>query len=188
MACLLRQRHRLTQPMTPDDFSDFQSQTKAASSSAPILARSLELLEGGFGAVALLIGSAGILGLMLLSVQERTTEIALRVAVGAESKDIALQFFVEAMLLASLGGIVGTALGLLSASTVANLAEWQVAYAGKPLLLPLALSLTMGILAGVLPANKAAGKSHRSSHSRNSDMVFSSMSTQFHPHGPHHRR
>jgi putative ABC transport system permease protein len=151
---LLRERHRLTRPSTPDDF-DFQSQAKAASFRAD-LAQSLELLEGGFGAVALLIGGAGILGLMLLSVQERTTEIALRIAVGARSRDIAVQFLVEAVLLASLGGVAGTGLGLLAASAVASIADWHVQVAGKTLLLPVAISLATGVLAGVLPANKAA--------------------------------
>jgi putative ABC transport system permease protein len=151
---LLRDRHRLTQGSAPDDFT-FQSQTKAGSF-RKALARSLDLIEGGFAAVALLLGAGGILGLMLLSVQERTSEIALRIAVGARPKDIALQFFAEALLLACVGGIAGTALGLIATSAVASISGWQVEVATDALLLPLAISLATGVLSGVLPANRAA--------------------------------
>lgn len=154
IARLLRRNHRLTRPGQSDDFA-FQSQARAASFKSD-LAQSLELLKGGFSFVALLIGGAGILGLMLLSVQERTIEIALRIAVGARQRDVALQFLFESTLLAASGGSVGMVLGICGTMAVERLTQWHALFTFQTVLWPLALAVAIGVVAGVLPAHKAA--------------------------------
>ena len=107
-ARLLRLRHHLA-PYQPDDFSvhnisDVQ-QVRLATS------QTQALLLAGIAVVSLVVGGIGIMNIMLVSVTERTREIGLRMAVGARGRDILLQFLVEALTLASAGGVIGIGLG-----------------------------------------------------------------------------
>ena len=147
---LLRRRHRLEGRDVPDDF-EIQARERAASTQRTA-ARSLSLLSAGLGAVALAVGTAGILALMLLSVRERTAEIGLRMALGATPADILLQFLGEAALLAAAGGISGALVGVAGAFGISAATGWEARASVTTVVVALATSLATGLLSGALPA------------------------------------
>ena len=101
---MLRLRHGLG----ADDDNDFQISNQAdLLDMASSVSGSLSALLGGIGAVSLIVGGIGIMNIMLVSVTERTREIGLRKASGAHDRDILLQFLVEALVLCTLGGMIG---------------------------------------------------------------------------------
>jgi putative ABC transport system permease protein len=152
IGALLRERHRLDGK--PDDFA---VQNKASLLAAQKeTAESLTLLTSGLAAIALLVGGAGILALMLLSVKERTGEIGLRRAVGARPRDILLQFLTEATVLALGGWVAGVAAGALGAGAVAFATEWKVGLPLEALLASLAMAGVTGLGFGAFPARKAS--------------------------------
>lgn len=119
--------------------------------------RIVSMAVGGIGAISLLVGSIGILTIMWISVNERTSEIGLARALGATSGQILLLFLSEAALLSTLGGILGAAIGLglarlLHLYVPALPVETPMGY----VFLALAVSLMVGIASGLLPARKAA--------------------------------
>jgi putative ABC transport system permease protein len=110
----------------------------------------------GLGAVSLLVGAIGVANTMVISVLERRSEIGLRRALGAAKNHIRLQFLSEAMLLATLGGATGLAVGATTTAIYAHLKHWTTviptpAWAGG-----MAAALLIGVLAGLLPALRAA--------------------------------
>jgi putative ABC transport system permease protein len=107
-------------------------------------------------AIALLVGGVGVMNIMLVSVTERTREIGLRKAVGALRRDISLQFLTEAMTLTALGGVLGVALGLLTAVVVRNVSPLATATPLWSILLGLGVSVSIGLFFGLYPAVKAA--------------------------------
>lgn len=155
---LLRERHRLGPGFgngeKPDDF-EVQNRTRLLAAQSETVG-SLTLLTSGLAALALLVGGAGILALMLLSVRERTGEIGLRRAVGARPRDILLQFLAEATVLALGGWLIGSVTGALGALAVAFATEWEVGLPLGALLASLAMALITGIGFGAFPARKAA--------------------------------
>ncbi|MBP2706514.1 ABC transporter permease [Microbispora sp. RL4-1S] len=111
----------------------------------------------GLGAVALFVGGVGIANVMVISVLERRAEIGLRRALGARRPHIAGQFLVESLVLATLGGLTGTALGALITYVTALERGWPpVVPPGAPAL-GLGAALAVGALAGLYPAVRAAG-------------------------------
>jgi putative ABC transport system permease protein len=106
--------------------------------------------------IALLIGGLGIMALMFISVRERSGEIGLRIAVGAEPRDILLQFLFESGALALAGWIAGCALGGLSAIGVAIGSSLPLVLPAPAVLLSFATTVVIGLLFGVLPARAAA--------------------------------
>jgi putative ABC transport system permease protein len=102
------------------------------------------------------VGGIGIMNIMLVSVTERTREIGLRLAVGARGKDIMLQFLVEAMTLATLGGAIGVFLGLMISFLVAYLANWGISLSWWSIFIAVGFSAVIGIFFGYYPAKKAA--------------------------------
>ncbi len=150
---LLRLRHHLAAAQ-PDDFSvrniaDVQ-QVRLATSATQAL------LLAGIAVVSLVVGGIGIMNIMLVSVTERTREIGLRMAVGARGRDILLQFLVEALTLACLGGLIGIAMGLATAETTSALAHWPVLVSGFSIVLGFVSSLVVGVVFGFYPAERAA--------------------------------
>jgi putative ABC transport system permease protein len=107
--------------------------------------------------ISLLVGGIGIMNIMLVTVTERTREIGLRKAVGAQKADILLQFLIEATVIAVLGGAIGVGIAYGGAALVSSLsAELQVAIQPASVLLATVISIGIGVFFGIYPANRAA--------------------------------
>jgi len=114
-------------------------------------------LLGSIAAISLLVGGIGIMNIMLVSVTERTREVGLRKAVGANRADILVQFLAEAIVLSVLGGLVGTALGVGGAQVISPLlGSTDALVTPESVGLALAVSLGIGVFFGFYPANRAA--------------------------------
>jgi putative ABC transport system permease protein len=118
----------------------------------------LQALLGAIGGLSLLVGGIGIMNIMLVSVTERTREIGLRKALGATSKQIRLQFLIEAVVLTLLGGSVGTLLSIGVLALVVALVPFFKVFVLSPvtILLALGVSVLIGLFFGVWPASRAA--------------------------------
>lgn len=150
---LLRQRHRIIGGMEDDfDVRNLQDIANAAAASAT----TMEYLLAGVAIVSLVVGGIGIMNIMLVSVTERTREIGLRIAVGARSLSILLQFLIEAVMLSGVGGVIGVVLGLIGSAVVAVLGHWPMAIPLGGILLAFSFSALTGIFFGYYPASKAA--------------------------------
>jgi putative ABC transport system permease protein len=148
IGALLRERHRAGDVEIQNAARFFAMQKKTA--------ESLSLLTTGVAAVALLVGGIGILALMFMTVKERTSEIGLRVAVGARPRDILVQFLLEASLLALSGWGVGLLLGGLGIAAIAFSTAWKVGAPVTAIVASLAMALTIGLGFGAFPARKAS--------------------------------
>ncbi|MCC6613825.1 MAG: ABC transporter permease [Anaerolineae bacterium] len=138
-----------------DDFTIF-TQTDLLETSESIfslLTVFLALIAG----ISLVVGGIGIMNIMLVTVTERTREIGLRKAVGAQRRDIVLQFLTEAMIMSLIGGAIGVGLAFTGAMLVsAVLPDLDVSVQLSSLLLATAISLGIGVFFGIYPANRAA--------------------------------
>jgi putative ABC transport system permease protein len=150
---LLRQRHRI-QEGREDDFliRTQQEISEAATETSKIMT----MLLGSIAGVSLLVGGIGIMNIMLVSVTERTREIGVRLAVGARSGDILLQFLTEAVTLSILGGLIGIGTGLATSEIVSSKLGWPTLVSSSSILLSFAFSGAIGIFFGFYPARKAA--------------------------------
>lgn len=150
---LLRQRHRIAPGMENDfqirNLTEILKTQEAAS-------KVMSMLLAAVASVSLLVGGIGIMNIMLVSVTERTREIGLRLAVGARGRDIMMQFLVEAMTLATLGGAIGVLLGVLISWLVAYIANWNISLNPLSIILAVGFSAAIGIFFGYYPAKKAA--------------------------------
>ena len=108
------------------------------------------------GAISLLVGGIGIMNIMLVSVSERTSEIGLRKCVGAHNSDLLLRFLLEALVLSSIGGVMGAGLGVSAVVAIAALTPLKAVVDAPALLLTVGLSGSIGLVFGVLPARRAA--------------------------------
>jgi ABC-type antimicrobial peptide transport system permease subunit len=106
--------------------------------------------------ISLIVGGVGIMNIMLVSVTERTREIGLRMAVGAQGRDILLQFLVEAVVLCLAGGALGIVLGHGGSLLVRFFLKWPVKTSPTAILLAVVVSATVGIIFGYYPAWKAS--------------------------------
>ncbi|MGC1381974.1 MAG: ABC transporter permease [Candidatus Baltobacteraceae bacterium] len=150
---LLEQRHRIVPPQT-DDFQvrNLQSIAQTAAQTGTVM----ELLLAGVAAVSLVVGGIGIMNIMLVSVTERTREIGLRMAVGARAGTILRQFLAEAIVLSTIGGLIGVAAGAVGAVALAALTHWPTAIPLQWIAASVAFSAMVGIFFGYYPARQAA--------------------------------
>jgi putative ABC transport system permease protein len=116
----------------------------------------LSILLTAVAAVSLVVGGIGIMNIMLVSVRERTREIGLRLALGAQERDILAQFLVEGLTLALSGGALGALTGIGASLVIASLAGWSVLIDLSTLLLAIASSGAIGVFFGFYPARLAA--------------------------------
>ena len=116
----------------------------------------LNWLLGSIAAISLLVGGIGIMSIMLVSVTERTREIGLRKAIGADKKDIMTQFLVESVVMTFTGGILGIMLGIAIAMILSTLAGWPTIVTLSSVALATTFSLVVGITFGLWPAYQAA--------------------------------
>ena len=114
------------------------------------------LMLGGIASISLLVGGIGIMNIMLVSISERTKEIGIRKAIGANRKSILLQFLIEAVVLSCLGGLMGVGLGLGIAKLVSMVSSLTISYSWSVTLMSFLFSLIIGVAFGVFPANKAS--------------------------------
>jgi putative ABC transport system permease protein len=150
---LLRQRHRI-QPGHDNDFS-VRNLTEVASS-AEESARVMSLLLGTIASISLIVGGIGIMNIMLVSVTERTREIGIRIAVGAKSKDILLQFLIESLVLSLVGGTLGIGIGIGGTLILSSFTQWPVLFSAQAILLAFLFAGSVGVFFGFYPARKAS--------------------------------
>ncbi len=150
---LLRQRHRIG-PGKDDDFIVRTQQE--ISEMATATSKIMTILLGAIAGVSLLVGGIGIMNIMLVSVTERTREIGVRLAVGARSRDILLQFLTEAVTLSIVGGLIGVLLGVGVAKAVTANFGWNTLVSVNSIVLAFCVSAAIGVFFGFYPARKAA--------------------------------
>jgi ABC-type antimicrobial peptide transport system permease subunit len=150
---LLRERHHIRGD-APDDFTirDLTEIMKTMSSTTELMTNLLLIVA----LISLVVGGVGIMNIMLVSVTERTREIGLRMAVGAQGADILRQFLIEAVLLCLLGGIFGILLGRATSWLVRIIKHWPTATSIGAIVAAVAVSATVGIVFGFYPAWKAS--------------------------------
>ena len=145
-------RHVLEGSLDNFSVTDIREAMKTAEGTAYKLA----LGVAGLAAISLIVGGIGIMNIMLVSVTERTREIGIRLAVGAESRDILMQFLIEAMVLSLAGGLGGMAIGVGVATLIASLIGVQVLLNLEVLALGFAIPALIGIAFGFFPALRAS--------------------------------
>ncbi len=150
---LMRLLHHLA-PRDPDDFTIRNianvQQVRIATS------QTQALLLAAVAVVSLVVGGIGIMNIMLVSVTERTREIGLRMAVGARGRHILLQFLIEALMMASAGGLIGIGLGVGISSLVSLAAHWPTVITAFSIVLGFFSAEITGIVFGFYPAQRAA--------------------------------
>jgi putative ABC transport system permease protein len=150
---LLRERRKLAEG---DDDNFNVLDTKQLADTLSGTTQVLTTLLGAVAAVSLLVGGIGIMNIMLVSVTERTREIGLRLAIGALEREVLLQFLIEAVALAALGGLIGIVLATGASMVLAQV--MQVPYVFDPFinLLSFVFSAGIGVVFGYFPARRAA--------------------------------
>ncbi len=151
---LIIKQHRLITDAQKDSFrirnmADIKKTLQATT-------ETMSLLLGAIAAISLLVGGIGIMNIMLVSVTERTREIGLRKAIGANNKDIMVQFLIEAVLMSLIGGLAGVILGSGAAILVSLIAGWSVKISLSSVILATVFSLIVGIVFGIWPARQAS--------------------------------
>ncbi|MDR3706054.1 MAG: ABC transporter permease [Paludibacteraceae bacterium] len=150
---VLRTRHKLK----TGDANDFEVRSQAELVKMfTSISDMLSMLLGAIAGISLLIGGIGIMNIMYVSVTERTREIGLRMAIGAQSFDILMQFLSEAMLLSVVGGIIGIILGISSAKIITSLANWPTVVTSNSVIMSFLVCTVIGIFFGWYPAQKAS--------------------------------
>ena len=157
---LLYERHRIP-PGEPADF-EVQDTTEIANILG-IITGTMTILLASIAGISLLVGGVGIMNIMLVSVTERTREIGIRMAVGARGRDILRQFLIEAIMLSSIGGMVGFALGAGASAGATKIINsllsgppWPVVISFKAAVVAVLFSGAVGVFFGYYPARRAS--------------------------------
>jgi macrolide transport system ATP-binding/permease protein len=154
LEALMFARHRIPVSQQQDavnirNLADIQSALSETS-------RTMSYLLSAIAAISLLVGGIGIMNIMLVSVTERTREIGLRKAVGAQRRDILMQFLLESLVVSAVGGLLGILLGALATLLLSVAAGWTTAITLSSVLLAFIFSAGIGVVFGLYPARKAA--------------------------------
>jgi putative ABC transport system permease protein len=149
----LRQRHRID----PEDEPDFVVRTQAEfRRTQEQVFDALTALLSSIAAVSLLVGGIGVMNIMLVSVTERTREIGIRMAIGADAFDILVQFLVEAVTLSALGGALGIGVGVGTIYVLTDALGWSMDLPLGAVVAAVVVSGAIGIVFGFLPARHAS--------------------------------
>jgi putative ABC transport system permease protein len=150
---LLRQRHHIGQKQDSDFTVRNLTQIMQAAEQST---RVMTLLLGAIASVSLLVGGIGIMNIMLVSVTERTREIGIRMAIGAKTWDIRLQFIIEALTLSLIGGVIGIIVGVSTSVILSSISGWPTVVSVLSIFLAFSFSGFIGIFFGFYPAYKAS--------------------------------
>ena len=158
VTAVLRKRHR-----NQDDFFDISFAT-AAVKELDKISRIIKIMLSSIAGFSLFVGSIGIMNMMLVSVNQRTREIGIRRAIGAKRPDIFLQFLIEAVVMCSIGGLLGIGLGIGIGYACSNIAvkivkvvpQWPVVISPQWMAVSVSISLCIGIVFGLYPAMRAS--------------------------------
>ena len=150
---LLRERRKLADT-DEDNFNVLD--TKQLAETLSSTTQVMTTLLGAVAAVSLLVGGIGIMNIMLVSVTERTREIGLRLAIGALEREVLLQFLIEAVVLASLGGLIGIVLATIASMVLAGVMEVPYLFNPGVNVLSFVFSAAIGVVFGYFPARRAA--------------------------------
>ncbi len=148
---LLRLRHKIN---GEDDFT-VRSQ-KDLLTIVNTITSGLTLMLAAIAAISLFVGGIGVMNIMLVSVTERTQEIGLRKAIGAQEQDILIQFIIEAVILSAAGGLFGTMLGVGGISLVSAFSPLKASISPVAVIVAVSVSGGIGLFFGVVPARRAA--------------------------------
>ena len=153
ISALLRQRHNLGLNKEDDftimNFTQFMEMMQSSS-------QMMTVFLGFIASISLVVGGIGIMNIMLVSVTERTREIGIRMAIGAKSWDIRLQFLMEALILSLIGGLIGVAFGIFGVYILPKITSITAVLSTFYVLLPFSFSGIVGLLFGFFPAYKAS--------------------------------
>lgn len=150
---LLRELRKLS-PSDEDNFNVLD--TKQLADTMAGTTKVMTTLLGAVAAVSLLVGGIGIMNIMLVSVTERTREIGLRLAIGALEREVLLQFLIEAVVLAALGGLIGIAIAAVASVGLAQVMQVPFIFNPTVNLLSFVFSAAIGVVFGYFPARRAA--------------------------------
>ena len=150
---LLRQRHRLA-PGKENDYNILNQ--KEIADTVGNVTHIITLMLGSIAGMSLVVGGIGIMNIMLVSVTERTREIGIRIAVGAQGTDIMLQFLIEAITLSLFGGTIGVLVGIGASQLTAVFAGFDAIVSTDSIVLAFSVSFAIGVFFGIYPARKAA--------------------------------
>jgi putative ABC transport system permease protein len=148
---LLRLRHKVVNE------NDFAVRTqKDALTIVGNVTGALTLMLAAIAGISLFVGGIGIMNIMLVSVRERTQEIGLRKAIGASQDDILVQFMIEAVILAAIGGVVGTLIGVSGITLISAVTPLKAGVSSVAIVMAVGVSGAIGLFFGVFPARQAA--------------------------------
>jgi putative ABC transport system permease protein len=150
---LLRERRKLSEH---DDNNFNVLDTRQIAETLSGTTRVMTMLLGAVAAVSLLVGGIGIMNIMLVSVTERTREIGVRLAIGALEREVLMQFLIEAVVLASVGGLIGVVLAGGASVLLAKVMQVPLIFDPTINLASFAFSAAIGVVFGFFPARRAA--------------------------------
>src|SRR5690349_17536498 len=151
---IMRESHRI--PEGDDNDFTVRNQTEIANA-AQGTTKIMTYLLASIASVSLIVGGIGIMNIMLVSVTERTREIGIRMAIGARGSDVLTQFLVESIVMSSLGGAIGLAVGVGGAQLLAHFTGWSTSVPAAAIAVAIGFSAAVGVFFGYYPARKAAG-------------------------------
>ena len=150
---ILRRRHKIGS----NGLDDFEVRNLAQmQETIKSSAKTMSILLGAIASVSLMVGGIGIMNIMLVSVTERTKEIGIRMAIGATTFDIRLQFLIESLLLSLFGGVIGIITGVLGAVLIKTLTGTNIFITGFSIIISIGFSALIGVTFGFYPAYRAS--------------------------------